>query len=184
MTDIVNYEEKRVLLMKSGLIHWLTQETGDKLAEHISNQGGHSMVRIRELGIVVNTAEVEGLYNHAQYKEICRVKSGEWQCSYGKWHQKKGECRCALEKQKEVEQAEREREEEILNRSSSPEERKKLHENLRTMNEMWALDGAPIGRTLYREGNSGGRSIRKETVREWEKKNGRKALTAGLSIEK
>lgn len=185
MNEITSYAEKMVILMKSGLIHWVSKDTGTRFADHISNQNGHSMVKIRELNnIVINTAEIEAVYNHEQYRDLCRVKSGEWQCSYGNWHMRKGECRCEQEKQKDREQKEREKEEEILNRASTPEERKTLHENLRKMNEEWALDGAPIARTLYRQGNEAGRTIRLSTIREWEKKNGRKALTIGLNIEK
>lgn len=182
--EIAQYEEKWIILMKSGLIHWVTKETGERASEHLANQSGHSFIRIKELNnITINSAEVEGVYDHAKYAELCRVKSGEWQCSYGKWHLKKGECQCKKEWQAEEERKRRKKEEEENSKPVSPEEQEKSRKAMSMMSETSALDGSQMFRSMYSKGNSRGRKISKEAIAEWEKKNGRKADLAGLAIE-
>jgi len=184
--ELTQYEEKKIILMKSGLIHWVTGETGDKMSEHLANQAGHSFIRIKELGnITINTAEVEAVYNHQQYTDLCRVKSGEWQCSYGKWHLKKGECQCKAEYYREQERKRKEAEDAEKNRPMTPEEHARNREAMTRMNEMAALNGSAgnIFRSMYSIGNKAGRKLRRKTIEEWEKENGRTADVAGLAIE-
>lgn len=181
---ITQYEDKRIILMKSGLIHWVTKETGERMSEHLANQAGHSFIRISELGnITINSAEVEAVYNHQQYTDLCRVKSGEWQCSYGNWHLKKGECKCKSEwmaEQNRIKERERQAQE---NKPQTPEEIARSREAMTKMNEMAALDNAPGGifRTMYAPGKH--RKMRRSTVEEWEKKNGRPADLTGIAME-
>lgn len=184
--EITQYEEKKIILMKSGLIHWVSSETGDKMSEHLANQSGHSFLRIKELGnITINTAEVEAVYNHQQYTDLCRVKSGEWQCSYGKWHPKKGECQCKSEYLKEQARKREKEQQERDNRPLTPEEQERNRESFVKMGEMSALDKPDsIFGHSFRIGNKNGKVIRRSTIAEWEEKNGRKANLAGLAIEK
>lgn len=182
--EIAHYEEKWIILMKSGLIHWVSKETGERASEHLANQSGHSFIRIKELNnITINSAEVEGVYDHAKYTELCRVKSGEWQCSYGKWHMKKGECQCKKEWYAEQERKRKAKEDEEANRPMTPEEQERSRNAMRKMNEMAALDGSSIFRTRFLKGRQNGLKIRKVTIAEWEKKNGREADLTGLAIE-
>ena len=182
--EIAHYEEKWIILMKSGLVHWVSKETGSKASEHLANQSGHSFIRIKELNnITINSAEVEGVYDHAKYTELCRVKSGEWQCSYGNWHMKKGECQCKKEwvkKQREEEEKKRRAESE---KPQTPEEIERSREAMTKMNEMAALDNPQGGlfRAMY--GPNKHRKMRRSTVDEWEKKNGRPADLTGLVME-
>ena len=176
--QLINYEEKMVVLMKSGLIHWVTGETGKKIGDHIANQSGHSFLRLKELdNITINTAEIEGVYNHKQYEDLCRVKSGEWQCAYGKWHLKKGECKCKEDKIKTDRMAEQQKEFTPM----TEEERKQSRETMMRANEMAALNGPGMFRDMYRVGKP--RKLRLKTIKEWENKNGRKADLEGLNVE-
>lgn len=182
--EITNYQEKWIILMKSGLVHWVSKETGEKAANHLATQTGHSFMRISELGgIAVNTSEMEGAYTHKQYEDLCRVKSGEWQCAYGKWHPKKGECQCKAEYYREQERKRKAKEEAESNRPQTPEEIERSREAMLKMNEMAALDGSSIFRSMFTPGRKNGRQIRKATIAEWEKKNSRKADLEGLCIE-
>lgn len=182
-TEITQFEDKRVILMKSGLIHWVTKDTADKMAEHLANQSGHSFLRIKELDVTINTAEVEAVYNHQQYTDLCRVKSGEWQCSYGKWHLKKGECQCKQEWQREQERKRKAKEDEENNRPQTPEERERSREAVLKMAEMAALDGSSIFETRFLKGRREAKAIRLSTIEEWEKKNGRKPDLSRLLVE-
>lgn len=182
--EIAHYEEKWIILMKSGLIHWVTKETGEKASAHLSTQAGHSFLRIKELNnITINTAEVEGVYDHAKYAELCRVKSGEWQCSYGKWHLKKGECQCKQEWQREQERKRKEKEEADNNKPQTPEEQERSRKAMSMMSETSALDGSQMFRSMYAKHNTRGRRISREAIEEWERKNGRKPDLTGLAIE-
>lgn len=184
--ELTQYEEKKIILMKSGLIHWVTAETGDRMSEHLANQAGHSFLRIKELGnITINTAEVEAVYNHQQYTDLCRVKSGEWQCSYGKWHAKKGECQCKADYYREQTRKKQEEEEREKNKPQTPEEQARSREAITRMNEKAALNGerGNIFRSMYSIGNKSGRKLRRKTIEEWEKETGRKVDVDGLAIE-
>lgn len=97
------------LLMKSGVVHWLDKETGEKLQQQLQNQTAHSFVRFKALNITINTAEVEGVYTMEQYDAVEKAKQGMWQCTYGTWHNKgKRECECKNEfyKQQRAKKAE------------------------------------------------------------------------------
>lgn len=184
--EIAQYQEKWFILMKSGLIHWVSKDTGEKASEHLANQSGHSFIRIKELNnISINTAEMEGVYDHQTYENLCRVKSGEWQCSYGKWHMKKGECQCKAEYYKEQERKRKEKEDADANRPLTPEEQEKSRDSMTRMSEMSCLDSdrAGIFRQMFAKGNRSGRYLRRKTIEEWEKKNGRKADLEGLALE-
>lgn len=183
-TEITNYKESRAILMKSGLIHWVTKETGEKTSEYLANQKAHSFLRIRELNnITINTAEMEGVYDHGQYEDLCRVKGGEWQCAYRRWHPKKGECHCKVEIRKKEEEDRKRKEEAEHNKPQTPEEIERSREAMIKMNEMAALDGSPIFRSMFLQGRKNGRRVRPATIAEWEKKNGKKADLDGIAIE-
>jgi len=186
MTQVTIYENKMIILMKSGLIHWVSKETGDRASEHLSNQQGHSFMKIRELGnITINTAEMEAVYNHRQYEDLCRVKSGEWQCAYGKWHMKRGNCTCKGDHNRLVAESIRRTNEAIQNRPLTPEEVADKAERLRTTSEMRALDGVSVFRNMFVPGirENVGRVIRKKTILRWEKERGQEADLTGLQIE-
>lgn len=183
MTKVTEYEGKWFILMKSGMVHFVSEETGRRMSNHLAQQSGHTFVKVKELNdISFNTAEMEGVYDHPQYVDLCRVKSGEWQCAYGRWHNKKGECRCKESIYMEEKRKKEKEKEEEENKSLTPEERKSNAEKIRKLNEMAALNGNEIFRSLFYEGR--GREMRKSTIEEWERMNGRKANLKGFILEK
>lgn len=181
--QLTQYEGKRVVLMKSGLIHWVTEETGTKLSEHLANQSAHSFIRINELNITLNSAEMEGVYTQKQYEDVCRVKSGEWQCAYGNWHLKRGECKCKEEKRRQLEQDQRRARDAANYRELTPEEREANKERLLKMSEKAALNQLSFAMIKFKKGNREKNKIRRSTIEEWEQENGRKADLTQLSCE-
>lgn len=183
MNEIEHYKEKWIILMKSGLVHWVSKDTGERAADHLGSQTSHTFLKIRELGgIAVNTAEMEGAYTHKQFEDLCRIRSGEWQCAYGNWHKSKGgECSCRADAMKRKADEDRKRKEMEENKPMTPEEVERSRDAMARMSEMSALDGSPIFRGMFAKGKD--RTIRKSTIAEWEKKNGRKANLEGLSVE-
>lgn len=184
--EITQYEEKWIILMKNGLIHWVSKETGERASEYVGNQTGHSFIRIKELNnISLNTAEMHGVYDHPKYVELCRVRSGEWQCAYGKWHPRKGECQCKADYYRKQTRKKQEEEEREKNKPQTPEEQARSREAMTRMNEMAALNGdkGNIFRSMYSIGNKSGRKLRRKTIGEWEKETGRTADLTGLAIE-
>jgi len=185
MNELEAYKEKWIILMKSGLVHWVSKETGEKASEHVSVQTGHSFMRIRELGgISINTAEMEGVYTHKQYEDMCRGHGGEWQCAYQNWHKKKGgECHCREEIINRHQQEELRKREEEEHAEMSPEDRKEANRRLRIENEMWALNGSMMFRERYSRGNAQGLMIHQSTLEEWRKRNGTDPNLVGLEVE-
>jgi len=178
--DIVTYEDKKIVLMKSGLIHWVTEATGEKMSNHMANQSGHSFIRVIELdNITINTAEVEGIYNHQQYTDLCRVKSGEWQCSYGKWHNKKAECKCKEDKYLEDQKRKQQEKEAEEDADMTPEEKAKNADAFIRLTEMAALDGPGMFRDMFTR-KKDPKIMRKSTVDLWEERNHKKADTAWI----
>jgi hypothetical protein len=118
ITKVKNEVEvtKTPLVMKSGLVHWLSAETAKRLEQSLATQQAHGFIRIQELGITINTAEIgDGILTLEQYASLEKRKAGMWQCVEGNWHEKKiRDCTChqdrirdGLEKQRR-ERAEKE----------------------------------------------------------------------------
>lgn len=107
-------ESKRPLIMKSGIIHWLSMETAAKLEQALATQTAHGFIAIKELGVTINTAEIgDGVLTMAQYEDYLKKKSGMWQCPEGNWHEKRHfSCTCREDKirdqRRKLEQQERE----------------------------------------------------------------------------
>lgn len=87
-------KDQNPVVMKSGLIHWVSIETANRIQEALGLQNGHSFIKITELGITINSAQIEGVYTFDQYEDLVKAKQGMWQCEYRKWHGKKEECQC------------------------------------------------------------------------------------------
>ncbi len=170
--------------MRDGIVHWVSKETWDNVSRAMDAQTGHQFLTIRELGnIKLNTADMTGLYTVLQYETMVRIKQGQFQCSYQKWHKKKEECECAKEARErhEAEMDRLKRDEE--HRRPTPEERVQIAERLQKGNELWALNGASLGRSLFAQGNRLDRKMRRSTISAWEKDTGKRADVSGLSID-
>lgn len=96
----------RPIMMKSGLFHWVEIETWEKASEIIANQTGHQFIRIKELNITINTANIEEVCTSKEFEDYKMVKQGMWQCEYREWHTKgKRNCFCKEETAKKMRQA-------------------------------------------------------------------------------
>ncbi len=84
--ELVRFEGKQPIVMKGGLVHWVTPETAERFQNQLQTQTSHTFVRLKDANITINTAEVEGVYTMAQYDDLCKVKQGMWQCQYQTWH--------------------------------------------------------------------------------------------------
>lgn len=126
MTDLIPYQGKKPIVMKSGLVHWVSDPTAERLQQQLQTQKAHTFVRLQELSITINTAEVEGVYTMEEYENISKVKQGMWQCEYNVWHNKgKRECECRSEFYKRSAQARRAREKADDNRPLTAEDRER-----------------------------------------------------------
>lgn len=88
---------KLPILMKGGLVHWVSPELHAKVQKQLSGQSGHTFMTLTELGCTINTAEIEAPYTLEQYAAWSKAKQGMWQCEYRNWHKKNGECECKAE---------------------------------------------------------------------------------------
>lgn len=92
------YQNKYPIIMKTKLVHWVTEETWQRISDILAEQKAHGFIRIKELNITINTAEIDGAYNIKQYEDLCKINQGMWQCEFGNWHNKgKKECDCKKE---------------------------------------------------------------------------------------
>jgi hypothetical protein len=119
-------EIKLPIVMKNGLVHWVTEMTHEKIQMALQIQSSHSFMKITELEITINTAEISGIYTIKQYEEITNIKQGKWQCELGKWHEKKEICECKKIKAQRDEEIRRRAIEEQENKDLTPEEKKRV----------------------------------------------------------
>lgn len=96
-TELVPFENKRPVVMKGGLVHWVGEDTAQRIQGALQAQRAHSFMKITELDITINTAEIEGVYTMEQYEDIAKVKQGMWQCEFRIWHKRREECECRVE---------------------------------------------------------------------------------------
>lgn len=185
-TELQPYKDERPIVMKGGLVHWVLPATWEKISELLATQTAHRFMRISELNITINTAEIEGAYTMEQYQDLCKVKQGMWQCEYRNWHNKgKRECECAREWRQKQERERQAKEDAENNRPLTDEERAANAEAFRKMSEKAALDGLPgsIFRRAFEKGNRSGKAIRRSTIKEWEKEKGKAPDLTNLAID-
>ncbi len=130
--------------MKGGLIHWLSEEAAARIKEALSTQTAHRFMKIAELGIVINSSEVEGVYTMSEYQNLCNVKQGMWQCPYQTWHNKgKVECQCAKDFARRREQRRLERQQAEENKPLTPEEREAILKRMKEIGDNMRVNNAP-----------------------------------------
>jgi hypothetical protein len=117
---------KLPIVMKNGLVHWVSETTHEKIQMALQIQSSHSFMKITELGITINTAEIAGIYTIKQYEEITNIKQGMWQCELKKWHGRKEVCECKKIKAQQDEENRRKAIEEAENKDLTPEEKKRV----------------------------------------------------------
>jgi len=132
--------KKYPIMMKTGLIHWVAKEVHDKAQDILANQSGHQFIKIKELDITINTANIEGVYNDQQFEEYKMIKQGMWQCEYKEWHTKgKRTCYCKEESLKKMRQAMRS--EEMETSPLTHEEQERASELMKENKEILILRG-------------------------------------------
>ena len=151
---------KRPLVMKSGLIHWLTPETASKLENSLANQEAHGFVKITELGITINTADIgDGILTMVQYTALLRKKQGDWQCEDSTWHSKgQRSCTCKADRLEKARRGVEEERRAIQNKPMTEEQKKKSLLKMKLTSEQMVLKG-----TIPHIG----REIRRSTLEEW-----------------
>lgn len=132
---------KHVILMKSGVALFVEQATAENLSGALLGASGHSFVKIKELGELINSAEIAAIYTPDKYSDYLRVKAGEHQCSFGIWHKKFQNCECESERRKEREQKMEKIRRDEENRPPSPEERAVAQEWLKKNRELMEQRG-------------------------------------------
>lgn len=158
MTDLIPFEGKQPIVMKSGLIHWVSIDTAERLQQQLQTQTAHSFVKLRESNMTINTTEVEGVYTMDQYEALSKVKEGMWQCIYRNWHNKgKRECECKKDYYRRQEQHRKGDAEREANRPLTDEERQRHQGRMRSMRETLETRGiltpkriakAPVRQTI------------------------------------
>lgn len=134
MTQTIE-KTKYPILMKSKLVHFVSQDIAEKIQQQLLQQTGHTFIKIIELGITINTAEIEGVYTMEQYESLIRIKQGEWLCIYKKWHGKKAECRCQEEINRERIEERKRKEDAKNNHPQTPEEKMKISARIKEIKD-------------------------------------------------
>lgn len=170
-------EQKRPLVMRSGLVHWLTPKTAENIEKMLASQTAHGFIRINELGITINSADVgDGILTIDQYNDLVRKKQGDWQCEEKNWHTKRERsCTCKEDRMTAARRAADARKREAENKPLTPEQEKRSKEKLKRTGEELVLKGVipHVGRT-----------IRRSTLEEWkESGNELKVSEGSLKID-
>lgn len=172
-TDLAIVDDRLPVMMKSRAVHWVSPETHGRIQQQLQQQSGHTFMRIAELGITINTAEIEGAYAREQYDDLARIRAGMWQCMWKKWHNKKDDCQCRREAEADHRQRLREQAQRESDRPLTDDERAAAHNRLRLMNETGALKkSTSIFGNMFLKGNHKGKAIRQSTINMWEEKYG------------
>lgn len=135
-TSLTLIDTRMPVVMKSKLVHWVQPMTGENIQAQLQKQGGHTFMKITELGITINTAEIEGVYTIEQFEELAKIKDGMKQCIYRKWHAKKEECDCSREIQRRHQQMRREDEQKDIYRELTPDERERITQKMAGIGSM------------------------------------------------
>jgi len=72
--------------MRNGVQLWIEKERVERLQELLNNTSGNRFIDFD--GQTINTADVVGIFTAESMADLTRRKNGQWQCDYGKWHQK------------------------------------------------------------------------------------------------
>lgn len=152
-------QAKRPIVMKNGLVLWVTEDTATKVEAHLVNQKQHSFMKLTELGMTINTAEIQGVYTPKEYDAIQKQKQGLWQCTYQEWHKKTEQCYCLQERKKQEREDTRRKQQQADLAPPTPEQQARNKEMLQKHSEELALRGI-IKR----------KEIRRSTIMEFEKK--------------
>lgn len=125
----------KVLLTKNGNIIWVTAEKAREFEQALIGQEAHRFIRIKELDRTINTAEVAEVMTEPQYNDFIRIKKGDYQCKWKKWHTKKEECGCEKEEYQRREKERQAEEEREYNREQTPEERERVRKKLKEIRD-------------------------------------------------
>ncbi len=155
---------KRPLVMKSGLVHWLTEETAKNLEQSLATQTANGFIKIRELGITINTAEIgDGILTPAQYADLQKRKAGMWQCIEGNWHEKSiRDCSCHRDRMNAAREVERRERQATEYGPLTPEELEANKERTRRTSEELVLKGILPPKKL----------VRRSTIIDYQNKGG------------
>lgn len=126
-------KDHRAILMKSRLIHWVTTSTAERLQQQLLGQSAHSHILLSELGITINSAEIEGVYTEEAYENLLKVKQGMYQCRYHRWHQRKEYCFCQRDIM--IEARKEQKKEETARKEKTPQEIKHISQTLKIMGD-------------------------------------------------
>lgn len=147
-------EAKTPLVMKSGLVHWLSAETAKRLEQSLATQQAHGFIRIQELGITINTAEIgDGILTTEQYANLEKKKAGMWQCVEKNWHEKKiRDCTCHQDRIKADIERQRQQKAAIEYAPLTPDQAEENKERTKKASEKMVLRGilSPDRRTIRR----------------------------------
>lgn len=116
-------EQQFPIVMKNGLVHWVGVDTHQRVQQALASQLTHNFMKVAELGITLNTADISGVYTMEQYDDLAKIKQGMWQCPYKKWHKKKGECECQVDFYEQQKRARQEIENAKNNKVDTQEQR-------------------------------------------------------------
>lgn len=128
-------KDERPVLMRSGLVHWVSMATAERIQQVLAVQTGHSFINVSEKGITVNTADVEGVYTLEQFEDLAKVKQGMFQCEYQVWHAKRETCDCKAEARRRHEAAMKKAAEARDHRPLTEEEKKKSREAMHSIGD-------------------------------------------------
>lgn len=145
MTELIPYQGKKPIVMKSGLVHWVSDDIAEKFQQQLQTQTAHTFVRLKEINVTINSAEVEGVYTMEQYENLSKVKQGMWQCEYRRWHNKgKRECECKAEFYKRLAQARKDKESAEDNRPLTAADREKSYDRMKQMGDAMRASGVLV----------------------------------------
>lgn len=146
--EVTPFEGKNAIVMRNKLVHWVSAETGEKLQQQLVGQQAHSFIKLKELGLTINSADVSGVYTVQQYEDMQKIEQGMRQCTFGKWHGRREECQCAHERRKAHDEAMRRAAYMRDNRELTDEERAASLKKIKEIGDEFRAKGFLKGRDV------------------------------------
>jgi len=77
--------------LRSGIEIWIEKEKAEKLI----NLLGTTKTKFVEIDDeIINSSDVEGVFNPQTMADLAKRKNGQWKCNYDRWHSRGETCGC------------------------------------------------------------------------------------------
>lgn len=83
---------QKAIVLRNGIEIWAEASRLTALINALSSIKESKFIEYE--GQIINTADITGIFTPETMEDYRRRKNGQWQCSFGIWHDKGEKCTC------------------------------------------------------------------------------------------